>query len=66
VAVAAAARPRLQAREPLMRRAAAALMWTQAGWTVVLILYALFGKGRPEANNHPVNRAQVGPPELWY
>jgi hypothetical protein len=49
-----------------MRRAAAALMWTQAGWTVVLILYALFGKGRPEANNHPVNRAQVGPPELWY
>jgi hypothetical protein len=44
-----------------MRRAITGLLWTQAGWTVVIILYALFGKGRPEANNHPLERPQVGP-----
>ena len=46
----ASRRPCLPTREPVMRRAATALMWTQAGWSIILILYALFGKGRPEAN----------------
>jgi hypothetical protein len=49
-----------------MRRAFVALLWAETGWTAILIAYALFGKGRPEANNHPVNRFQVGPPGTEY
>ena len=36
-----------------MRRARNALLWAQAGSTVALIAYAVFGRGRPEANGHP-------------